>query len=75
MVTLAGHIAEMNDYREDDIKFLNTEIAAMTKMRQRFPKNSELQQWATYYIKLHMAEIEARMKEIEDGRREIEELS
>ena len=75
MVTLADHIAEINAYREDDIKFLNAEIATMTKMRQRFPENSELQQWATYFTKLHMAEIEGLIQEIEDGRREIEELS
>jgi hypothetical protein len=43
-------------------------IGVMIRLRERFPDNDRIQQWARYFIGVEQAEIENLMEDIKNGR-------
>jgi len=58
----------------ESVKFEHSEIATMVKLRNRFPKSREMQDWTRYFITLHQAEVDDLTEMLMDGKREIKKL-
>ena len=76
---VSSFVAEL--YREfekqdlETLKFLHDDIALFVRIREQFPDNRGLQDWAEYFIRLAQVEIENTVKEIEYDRRQIQEFA
>lgn len=73
--SIIEHVKDNIRHNKDLIKFKNSEIGCMVKLRNTFPRSNAVGDWTRYFINLHTADIERMTGEIEDARREIDEIT